>query len=226
MKKYEALGENAYAEHLIWLSDSSKGKRLKLRSANLQYADLRSADLRSADLQFADWQGANLRHANLRGANLRGADLRCADLQDADLRSADLQGANLRNANLRNANLRDADLRYADLRGANLRYAKYDKKTNWPSWTVLLLADWGTCSNELTLALMRLDAQWHPEGARAFNLWQKTNRCPYNASCNTQRIANFKEDRVLWSPGRPPSPRRIMAMLLNEHLQYEASDEK
>ena len=96
------------ANHALWLSDKTKGKR----------AYLRGADLRGADLQEAD-----LRGANLRGTNLRGADLRKANLRGADLRWADLS----------DANLRGADLRWADLSDANLSWADLDYSC-WPLW--------------------------------------------------------------------------------------------
>ena len=103
------------ADHILWLTDSTKGSRANLRSANLEGADLRDANLRSANLEHA-----NLRSADLVAADLRDANLECANLEHANLRSADLEGANLRDANLRSANLVGANLRGADLIGTNL----------------------------------------------------------------------------------------------------------
>ena len=63
-------------QHTLWLSDSTKGKRLVLDSyADLSYADLSSANLRSANLSSANLRYANLSYADLRYANLSYADL-------------------------------------------------------------------------------------------------------------------------------------------------------
>ncbi len=120
-------------QHILWLQDSTKGKRADLRNADLYHANLCGTNLSSADLR-----GANLRSANLHSTSLRGTDLRDADLSDADLRHADmynsilcnanLYGATMNDAHMRSANLQNADLQYSilygiDLRGTNLRGA-------------------------------------------------------------------------------------------------------
>ena len=138
------------------------------------------------------------------------ANLGYADLRNADLGNADLWYADLRNANLRNADLWGADLRYANLRNADLRGAKL------PSPSMVLLAEWDKCSDATTLALMRLDASAHPDGARAFSAWKRTGDCPYDG-CRVQRVANFEERSELWSAGKPPTLWRAMCMVLDEH---------
>lgn len=132
--------------------------------------------------------GANLRGVNLQGADLRGADLRWADLQGADLLGADLLGADLQGADLQRAHL--------------------------PSPGCVLLANWGHLTGASTLALMRLDASAHPCPSM-FDKWKDTGVCPY-ANCNVQRVANFKENRELWSPGPPPTIWEAMCMVLDE----------
>ena len=92
---------------------------------------------------------------------------RYADLCYADLCSADLCSANLRYADLRYANLCYADLCYANLCYADL-----------PSPTMVLLANWGDLSDELTLEGMRYDAHNHPD-PYAFDRWADGGVCPF-----------------------------------------------
>ena len=127
----------------------------------------------------ADLQGANLRGANLRGANLRGAVLRDANLQGADLQGAVLWGANLQDANLRGADLRDF------------------LSTNSVQ-TVLTITDWGQLPDDLTLELMRHDAE--SCGEEAMTVWAKGGACPFN---NSVRDYKFTESHALWQPGPP-----------------------
>lgn len=129
-------------------------------------------------------------------ANLRNVDLGNTDLRNADLRNADLRGANLRYADLRRAHLGNADLRNADLQGADLRGANL-QNTRLPSPIMVLMANWGELSDELTAVLMRLDASGHPEGETAFDAWAKGGPCPYDG-CQVQRVADFKERKECW----------------------------
>ncbi len=110
-------------QHILWLQDSTKGKRANLHDAGLRGADLRNANLCSANLRNADLCSADLCNANLRDANLCGADLRYANLRNANLRDTDLRGADLRHANLCGTDLRYADLCFTFLNRANLDYA-------------------------------------------------------------------------------------------------------
>ena len=138
--------------------------------------------------------------ANLIGANLIGADLR---------------GANLRGANLIDANLIGANLIGAHLRGANL-----------PSSTMVLLAQWGNLSDQLTRDLMRFDAASHPDGQKVFDKWasSKYGAFPYSG-CNVQRAANFTERKEYWKPGRPPRPWLLMVRVLDEKCPGWRGDE-
>lgn len=101
-----------------------------------------------------------------------------------------------------------ADLRRADLRNTVVTEASFGAPT------MLLLADWGGCSDELTLQLMRLDAASHPD-PKAFSLWVKGGACPYSCCC-FQRAANFTEKRELWLPGRHKRIYTLVDMLLKE----------
>jgi len=179
-----------------------------LRGADLRYANLSGANLHGADLRDADLQYADLQNADLRGANLHGANLRGANLHGADLRDANLHGANLRDANLRYADLQYADLQYADLQNADLYGA------DLPAPTMLLLAKWGTLSDELTADLMLLDASAHPD-PEAFQKWAGGGPCPYEG-VKVQRIANFTENRKLWGKGKPDTIYNLMTRILKE----------
>ena len=92
---------------------------------------------------------------------------------------ADLQGANLRGANLRGADLRDF------------------LSTNSVQ-TVLTITDWGQLPDDLTLELMRHDAE--SCGEEAMTVWAKGGACPFN---NSVRDYKFTESHALWQPGPP-----------------------
>ena len=114
-----------------------------------------------------------------------------------------LSGANLRNADLRDAYLRDANLRDAYLRGA--RY----------SIPQILLAQWGTVSDDLCRQLMRLDAEALPSGSRLMTAWANGGACPLSSG-RYERAALFHERKECWKPGRPWSLWRIWRTLAAE----------
>jgi len=172
---------------------------VNLSFADLQGADLRFANLREANLRKADLLGANLRKANLSYANLRGADFREANLKSTNLKSVNLFGADCSFANAQKTNLRDIDLRGVDLcllkiAEADLRNAKYDYKT------LMLQVDWEKLSDELTLELMRQDAQLI--GEELITDWSNGGECPY-VVLDKYRDFKFKEKMKLWKPGKP-----------------------
>lgn len=115
-----------------------------------------------------------------------GAVAEVAETNKADLGGADLSRANLSWANLSWANLSGADLRGANLSGANL--------IGIPA-PIVLLAQWGTLPDALTLDLMRYDAANHPKPER-FSRWASGGPCPY-AGLSIARAANFQERRGL-----------------------------
>jgi hypothetical protein len=140
-------------------------------------------------------------------ANLSGADLRGADLRDADLSGANLRGADLRDADLSGANLSGAYLSGAYLSGAYL-----------PAPTMILLANWGTLSDDLCRIAMRFDAANHADPT-AFNRWKETGKCPYKET-KYQRCVNFNASCDLWNPElldvRAVSAYELMVMLIRE----------
>lgn len=148
---------------------------------------------------------ARASRADLSRANLSGADLSEANLHGADLRGADLRGADLSGANLSRADLRWANLSRANLRGADL-----------PSPTLMLLASWGSVSEQLCADLMEFDA-WCHGNRDAFNIWAATGTCPFE-SHKEQRAANFTESREIWRKqiGKLRSPRELILALFAE----------
>ena len=151
------------------------------------------------------------RQARLYRANLSGVDLSGVDLRGANLYESDLRGANLRGANLYGAKLYRAKLRGVGLYRAN-RY-----QAALPAPTMVLLAEWGICSDELTTDLMLYDASNH-ENPLAFDTWADGGSCPF-AHVGYQRSANFREDKKLWpgwDPTRVKSAYQLMCALINE----------
>jgi hypothetical protein len=166
-----------------------------LSCANLSYASLSGADLRGANLRYA-----NLSDASLSGANLSDASLSSADLSHADLSHASLRGANLRHANLRGAKIADVF---------------------WCAPPVVLLANWGKCSDALTVQLMLHDASNHHD-PRSFDVWATDGTCPYSG-VKYQRAANFTESVKLW-PGWNPRKKIMSAYQLMQLLLAERCD--
>jgi hypothetical protein len=191
--------------HQLWLdSNGEDGQRADLRDVDLRGVNLRGADLMGADLRDANLVGAILRDAILVGVNLRRADLRRADLRRADLRRADL----------RRADLRDAILVGADFINSKISYTKL------PSTGMVLLANWGELSPELTTLAMAYDRDNHPEPER-FLEWVDGGRCPY-AGTLVERACNFDENHQLYDHQiSSPSAFELMEMILREKTDFE-----
>lgn len=128
-------------------------------------------------------------------------------------RRANLRDAYLGDANLRDANLRDADLTGANLTGANLGGADL-ADANLPSPTMMLLANWGGLSENLTRHLMRYDAANHPK-PKAFDKWAVGGECPYSG-IKIARAANFIENREWYTPGPAKSAYWLMVRVIRE----------
>ena len=56
-------------------------------------------------------------------------------------------------------------------------------------------------SDDLTIELMRRDAEFHPDPSK-FDKWVRGGPCPYDG-VNVARVFYFTESRSLWEPGRP-----------------------
>jgi hypothetical protein len=190
--------KNRFTSHIIIVGEYASIKEAleKNRGADLQGADLRGAYLQGADLRGADLRGAYLWGAYLRGAYLQGADLRGADLRVAYLRGAYLRGAYLQGADLRGADLQGADLQGAYLQGADLNIS--DLLKNNSVQTILTIINWSKLSDDLTLEMMRHDAE--SCGIKAMTDWTKINICPFG---NSRRDYLFQENKSLWVEGVP-----------------------
>ena len=55
--------------------------------------------------------------------------------------------------------------------------------------------------DDLTLELMRRDAQFHPD-PKLLDEWAKGGKCPYD-NCICQQIYHFDINRELWRKGKP-----------------------
>jgi len=159
--------------------------------------------------------GIHLEYANLRGAYLASTNLNSAKLRGADLTGTSLRGCDLRYADFERANLLDTSLAYCSLDstylvGANLKGARL------PSPPMVLLANWGELSDELTADLMVWDSLNHPT-PEAFDDWAiGSGKCPYIAYPKVTRSANFMEQRVLWGKGKVCPPYKLMERVLAE----------
>jgi len=154
----------------------------------------------------ADLQGVDLRGADLQGANLLGANL-----QGADLREANLWGANLWGADLRGVDLQGADLREANLQGADLEFYQF------PSIRLISSIRLIGLSEDLTLELMRRDANGHPSPEK-FDEWANGGECPYN---NVERFWLFEPNKDIWKPGSPQMTDRDLIIAICKSQRWK-----
>ena len=109
--------------------------------------------------------------------------------------SADLRGAYLGGADLGGADLGGADLGGAYLGGAYLRDLLRSNSVH----TLLTTIDWGQIPDDLTLEMMRHDAE--SCGLKAMTAWaNNSGGCPFS---NSVRDYQFQENKALWVPGPP-----------------------
>ena len=168
-----------------------------------------------SQLNDMNMRGVNLAATRCIGTNFAGSNLRYANLTRANLTVANFNGTSLFKANLTGANLRGASFARTNLYGADLTGALL------PSPLMVLQCHWGTCSDELTVELMRYDAANHPDPG-AFDAWAadpNPGQCPYR-NCVAARAVDFNEMSELWSPGPAKSALELMNMLLKEHCVY------
>jgi len=159
-------------------------------------------------------QGCSLRNADLIGYYLGHTSLNMANLKGANLTNAALNGCDLRCANLEGANLFGANLSYTFLDSTKLTNANL-KLARLPSPPMVLLANWGELSDELTADLMVWDSLNHPDPT-TFDRWAEGGECPYIANSRVIRSAFFKEKRELWGKGKVCPPYKLMERVLAE----------
>jgi len=207
------LNEDKRSMSEILAANPEKGRCANLQSLDLSNHAFININFTEANLSYANLCNSTLFKSNLQGAYLQGANLyntslHATNLKNADLKKANLFKTNLHKANLEEADLRDTNLTYTFLKRANLH------NTKLPSPSMVLLANWGRLSDELTTLLMRLDASNHPN-PEAFTEWAEGGSCPYT-DCQIQRVANFQEVRELYTPGPAPTLYEAMIMILKE----------
>ena len=112
---------------------------------------------------------------------------------EASLYGALLDGASLYGASLDGASLDGASLNRASLDGASLDGAVYS------ILSLLCQVNWGALSDDLTLELMRHDAELC--GEEKMNLWANGGNCPFSG--NLIRGFYFREKKDIWKPGKP-----------------------
>jgi hypothetical protein len=152
-----------------------------------------------AHLLWIRTDGKEGSRANLYGANLSGANLYEANLSGANLSGANLSGANLSGANLYEANLSGANLYGANLSGANLYEANLSGLLKRNSvHSLLTVINWGQLPDDLTLEMMRHDAE--SCGQEAMQAWVDSGLCPFHDSV---RDYQFQENKALWVKGSP-----------------------
>ena len=166
--------------------------------------------------------GADLSNADLSGADLSNAKLSSAKLINADLSSANLINAKLIGADLSSADLSNANLIGAKLIGTNLTNTKLIGLLRSNSvHTLLTVIDWGKLPDDLTLEMMRHDAESF--GNKKMDIWVKTDICPFNDSV---RDYLFIEDKALWVPGSPQYRGMALLQKLCKAKGYNLTEEK
>lgn len=184
---------------------------------------VREARIRGVSLREADFSGANLSSARLDGADFYGSDFSGANLFGVDFRRSNLLGTNFYGANLYGSAFDGADLSEADLRGANLWEVTFDgadlRGAYLPSPAMVLSANWGDLSDQLTADLMLLDSLSHPN-PEAFEDWADGGPCPYSG-LKIQRVAHFAEQPRLWGAGRTDTMYNLMVRVLREKTKTD-----
>lgn len=133
-------------------------------------------------LEYNNVYTIDLNRVNLDGAFLNGVSLNKASLNKASLDEASLIGASLDEASLNGSSLDKASLINAKYQITNLLYS----------------INWGELSDELTLELMRHDAEII--GIDKMNEWSDGGKCPYD---NMYRDFKFAIKEKLWKAGKP-----------------------
>jgi hypothetical protein len=89
---------------------------------------------------------------------------------------------------------------------------------------MVLLANWGKLSDELTADLMVWDSLNHPNPS-SFDVWAKGGLCPYK-DVKVQRAANFQEKRELWGKGKVCPPYELMQRVLAEKCPHWTKEQE
>ena len=120
-------------------------------------------------------------------------------------------------AYLGGAHLGGADLDGADLGGVHLGGAKNIMFHQFPNPSIFTQFDLDTLPDNLTLELMRRDAEAHPYPEK-FDQWAKGGGCPY---LNVDRYFLFNVKKELWKPGPPEMKTSDLILELCKHLNWK-----
>lgn len=216
-------------EHSEWLYDKSKGKKACFQNCDLsgmQFVGDRlvEIDFSNADLTDCvfDWSNLNrscfyasrLIRSKFLSCMLTEANFAYAGMRETNLKHCDLTGSNFNYTDLWSSNLEDSHLVNCSFIGSNLLECNL-KNTKLGSPTLLLLADWGELSDELTKLAMAFDASCH-HNKTLFDAWSESGRCPY-MSCSYERACKFKEKRYLWDAEiKAPGALELMIKIIQE----------
>jgi uncharacterized protein YjbI with pentapeptide repeats len=124
----------------------------KMRHTSLINTTFYNAEFPSADLTFTKLFDAQCEGSNFMAASLRGAMCNLTNFQRCNFAETILTEASFADTDLRRSHFL-----HTVVIGANLRGAQIDG-TNFEPLITLLLADWGECSTETTLAVQRFNA--------------------------------------------------------------------
>lgn len=180
-------------DHKTWLHNRRAGKRLDISFYNLQDVDLSSSNLKFACFQHADLYNVDFTNANLCHANFEGAYISQCNFTNTDLKRSTFSVSNIEESNFRGAALGMTSFVEAILFKVDLRRARYSVMS-------LLQSHWGLLPDNLTLELMRHDAEFI--GVEAIRKWanQPASPCPYR---DKGRDFFFFPDKRIWKPGKP-----------------------
>lgn len=173
------------------ISGNYKSFRRMIEVCQKKGKDLLKADLhRSNFLNFKisdmSFSGSNIRRSNWKYAKFTNCKFRQCDFYETDF-----TGTEFRNCSFYGSDLNGVHFNGTVMDGSSIIHALY-------SVSSILKCNWGNLSPELTLELMRHDAEF--VGTKAMARWVKTGDCPYR---DCERDFYFTEKKSLWRKGKP-----------------------
>lgn len=221
--------DDIMSDHAKWLYNRSEGKRacfydfdlskMSFSNERLVQVDFTGADLthcvfKSTDLSCSSFKFAKLDGCKILNSTLLESNFAYATMTNAVLKTCDFHSSNLSNANLSDSDLENSDLWNCVFNGTYLTNCNL-KGVRIGSPTMILLANWGELSDELTTLAMAYDASCHQD-KKSFEDWSKWGSCPYKTT-NYDRACKFVESRQLWnSEIKVPGAFELMIKIIRE----------
>lgn len=184
-------------------------KNISLKKMELDKIDLKLTTLVGCNLRDASFKEAKLTRATILDSIGIKADFQQADLREARIIDSPFGGCNFRGADLMGLSAFFVDFSFSDFTGAfidNWNFFKVDlfgvqglMFQSLPSISTLSRLTLHHLPDELTLELMRRDAQAHPN-PEDFEVWANQGHCPYKQE---ERFWMFPFSRSVWKPGKP-----------------------